>query len=94
MDAFAKLADPGFIQDTAVIASGYGAAAATDIAVDRATSRDVPNELAGVGVVVGAQYAPYVKGRQMRHAQLGGAAYTTIALADRLGIRENIEEAL
>ncbi|MFT4921045.1 MAG: hypothetical protein ACI8XM_000238 [Haloarculaceae archaeon] len=94
MDAFAKLADPGFIEDAAFIVSGYGAAAMGDIAVDSALDRDVPNELLGLGVAVGAQYTPGIGGMQMRHAQLGGVAYAGLAAADRIGVRENVEEAL
>lgn len=94
MDAFAKLADPGFAQDVGFILGGYSAAAAGDLAVDQITDRDVPREVFGVATVVGAEYAPYVGGMTMRHMQLGGAAHTALAAADRLNVRENIEEAI
>jgi hypothetical protein len=94
MDAFEKLADPGFARDTALIVSGYAAAAMTDIATDRALDRDVPNEIAGLAVVAGAEYAPKVGGMQKRQVQLGGGAYTALAVADRIGIRDTIEEAI
>ena len=94
MDAFEKLADPGFARDTAYILSGYGAAAGVDLATEQLTSRDVPNEASGLAVVVGAEYMPRVDGRTKRFAQLGGGAYAGLAFADRIGIRDQIEGAL
>lgn len=94
MEAFEKLADPGFARDTAYIVSGYGAAAGADLALEQFSNRSFPNEVAGIGVVVGAEYAPVVSGMQKRHVQLGAAGYTAIALADRIGVRDAVEEAL
>lgn len=94
MEAFEKLADPGFARDTATILSGYGAAAGVDLAIEQFSSRDIPNEVSGLAVVAGAEYAPVVSGMQKRHVQLGGGAYAGLAFADRIGVRERIEEAI
>lgn len=94
MDAFEKLADAGFARDVMVIVSGYSSAAAMEIAADNYADRDVPGEALGLAVVIGAEYGPGISGRQKRHAQLGGGAYATLALADRLNIRGTIEEAI
>lgn len=94
MDAFEKLADPGFARDVATILTGYGAAAGVDLATEQFTSRNIPNEASGLAVVVGAEYAPVVSGMQKRHVQLGAGSYAALAFADRIGIRETVEGAL
>lgn len=94
MDAFSQLADSGFYRDVALIGGGYGAAGAADMAVDRFAGRDVPNEITGLAVVAGAQYAPVINGRQRRHVQLGAGMYSALHLAERVSVRETIEGAL
>lgn len=94
MDAFSKLTDPGFARDTALIVGGYSATAGVDLAADEVTNRDIPAEAVGLGVVMGAEYAPVVSGRQMRHVQLGAGSYAALAFADRIGVRETVEEAI
>lgn len=94
VDAFEKLADPGFTRDILTIVGGYGAAAGVDLAVEQFSSRNFPNEASGLAVVVGAEYAPVVSGMQKRHAQLGGGAYAVLAFADRIGVRDAVEGAL
>lgn len=94
MDAFEKLADPGFARDTAYIMSGYGAAAGVDLALEQFSSRDMPNEASGLAIVVGAEYVPGVDGRTKRFAQLGAGSYAALAFADRIGIRDAVEGAL
>lgn len=77
-----------------MILTGYSAAAGADLALDQVTGRNVPNEATGLAVLMSAEYAPVVSGRQMRHVQLGAGAYSALAFADRIGIRDTIEGAL
>lgn len=94
MDAFAEMADADFATETVTVIGGYGAAAGVDLALDRATNRDVPNEAAGLAVAVGAHYAPGLDADSRRSAQIGALGYSGIAMADRLGVRRHIEEAI
>lgn len=94
MDAFEKLADAGFARDVMLIVSGYAGSAALEIAADNYANRAVPGEVLGLTTVTAAEYGPGISGRQKRHVQLGGGAYAALSLADRLNIRDNIEEAI
>jgi len=42
MDAFGKLADPGFARDTALLVSGYSIAAGLGVAAESMTDYDDP----------------------------------------------------
>jgi hypothetical protein len=94
MDAFGKLADPGFARDTALLVSGYSIAAALGVAAESMTDYDAPTEVYGLVTVVGAEYAPGVSGRQKRHVQLGAGAHTALALGERFGVRDAVEGAM
>lgn len=94
MEAFEKMAQPGFIKEVGAYLGGYSVAGGVDLAFDTVTDRDVPGELSGIVGVVGLQYAPVVSGQRMRQMQIGSAVYTADAVIDRLGIRARIEEAI
>jgi len=94
MDAFGKLADPGFARDTALLVSGYSIAAGLGVAAESMTDYDAPTEVYGLATVVGAEYAPGVSGRQKRHVQLGAGAHTALALGERFGVRDAVEGAM
>ena len=93
-DAFEKMAQPGFWQEVSVYLGGYATAGGVDMALDKFTQREIPDELSGVLAVGGLQYAPVVSGNRMRQMQVGAAAYSAEALAHRLGIVDAIEGAL
>ena len=94
VEAFEKMAQPGFIKEVGSVLAGYSAAGAMEYGADRFTQRDLPGEVFGVATVAAVQYAPVVSGQRMRQMQVGAAGYAGLSLADRLGIADSIKGAI
>lgn len=89
-DSFDALADEQMWMQTVAVAGGYMGASVAQMTVDGMLPVDVPNEGYGLGVAaVGYAYG----GGYNREIATGGALYTTDAFAQRIGVKESINQA-
>ncbi|WP_232703148.1 hypothetical protein [Halobacterium wangiae] len=89
MDALDELADPEFWSQAGVVFGGFMAPTVVRNLVEPNTTYDIPDELYGGAVVVGAQYSPAYK----REIMLGGGLYAVDKAAERWNIKQHISEA-
>ncbi|MFB6087851.1 MAG: hypothetical protein ABEJ85_04960 [Haloarculaceae archaeon] len=89
MDALDELADPEFWTQAGAVFAGFVGPTVAKNLIEPNTDYDIPDELYGVLVVAGAQYAPAYE----RELMLGGGLYTVDQLAIRYGLKQTIEEA-
>jgi hypothetical protein len=83
---FEKFTDAQFLQDVAAVFGGYLACSGVAALENRFIERDVPDEAYGAAVIVGAEFAPIVKGRAKRHVQVGGGLHMAQSLGARFGV--------
>ncbi|MFD1588712.1 hypothetical protein ACFR9U_17170 [Halorientalis brevis] len=89
-DSFDALADEELWMQTAAVGGAYMGSAVAQGALDGMLPVDVPNEAYGVGVAaVGYAYG----GSFNRQLATGGALYTLDAFAQRVGVKESINQA-
>lgn len=89
-DSFSALADEELWMQTVAVGAGYMGSAVTQMAVDGMLPMDVANEAYGVGVAaLGYAYG----GEFSRELATGGGLYTVDAFAQRIGVKQSINEA-
>jgi len=88
MDSLDELADPEFWTKAGAVFAGFMAPTVVRNIAEPHSPWDVPDELYGVGVIVGAQYSPEYK----RHLMLGGGLYSVDKLAERLNLKQHISQ--
>jgi hypothetical protein len=89
MDALDELADPEFWTNAGAVFAGFMAPTVARNLIEPNTSYDIPDELYGGAVVVGAQYSPAYK----RELMLGGGLFAVDKLAERADLKQTISEA-
>lgn len=85
-DALDELADPEFWSQAGAVFGGFLAPTVVRNFAEGSLPYDIPDELYGVAVIVGAQYSPAYKQQLM----LGGGLYSVDKLAERFGLKQSI----
>jgi hypothetical protein len=76
-----------YVEDVGAGFAGYAAPSVVDNLLDRTIGMDVPDEAAGLAVIV---LAEMYGGAYKRPMQAGAGAYTGEAFASRVGIRDTV----
>lgn len=88
---FEPLADTDLAFDAGVVLASYAGPSLYRPMVESATGFDLPNEVYGVGQIVGAEML--LDGDAKRPVQIGSAVYTIDQLAHRFNVRQRLQHA-
>ncbi len=88
MDALDELADPEFWGQAGAAFAGFLGPTVAKNLIEPNTSYDIPDEVYGMLVVAGAQFAPAYQNELM----LGGGLYAVDQFAERFDLKESVAE--